>query len=358
MRKTHRSTWLVAIVGGFLAVATAHAADRSAATILKEIDAIQRPAFDRTKQADQAYIQSYMAEIKKGQEKKAELILELYKADPENARVAAMLVERWRIVGMTDADQALAEIDGVLNHPPNGKVKIEAAFGKAMLKMMKSREGEPDLSGVDAFITLAPKDARGPGLLYSATYSTKDEALKKRIEDRLLKEFPDSRFADMIAAVRRRAEQIGKPFDLEFTDVVKGSTVSIKNLKGKVVVLDFWATWCGPCVAEMPTMKETYKKFHGRGVEFIGVSLDQPKAEGGLDKLLKYVKDHDVPWPQYYQGNGWESEFSKKWGITSIPAMFVVDAEGKLYSVEARGKLETLLPELLKNGPAGSGGGR
>jgi hypothetical protein len=105
-------------------------------------------------------------------------------------------------------------------------------------------------------------------------------------------------------------------------------------------------------------MKELYAKYRDQGVEFIGVSLDQPKEQGGLDKLKNYVKQNGIEWPQYYQGNGWNSEFSKSWGINSIPAMFVVDQEGKLFSVEARGKLEKLIPELLKKkAPASLGAG-
>jgi hypothetical protein len=99
----------------------------------------------------------------------------------------------------------------------------------------------------------------------------------------------------------------------------------------------------------MPKMKQLYAEYKDKGVEFIGVSLDQ--KEGGLEKLKEFVHKEGIRWPQYFQGDGWNSKFSMSWGINSIPAVFVVDQEGKLYSVEARGKLESMIPELL-NRPA------
>jgi thiol-disulfide isomerase/thioredoxin len=123
------------------------------------------------------------------------------------------------------------------------------------------------------------------------------------------------------------------------------------------VVVDFWATWCGPCVAEMPKMKELYAQYRSRGVEFIGVSLDQPRKQGGLKRLAAFVQANGIAWPQYYQGHGWNSPFSASWGIHSIPRVFVVDQAGKLYSADARDKLETLIPELLKEKTAVAGVG-
>ena len=75
-------------------------------------------------------------------------------------------------------------------------------------------------------------------------------------------------------------------------------------------------------------MKEIYSRFHGDGVEFIGVSLDQSPKDGGLDALKKFVKERQVPWPQYYEGKGWEGEFHNAWGIGEIPTVFVIDPTG------------------------------
>ena len=117
-----------------------------------------------------------------------------------------------------------------------------------------------------------------------------------------------------------------------------------EQLRGKVVVIDFWATWCAPCIVEMPHLKALYAKYKGVGVEFIGVSVDNGD---GHEAFIKFCKDKGIIWPQYYQREDQDSEFSRSWGISAIPAMFVVDGKGNLYSVDARGKLDAVIPKLL-----------
>src|SRR5208337_355806 len=333
--------WLGCVLAS---AALALGADRPASEILKDIDAVKMPALDRNKLRDRVYVQEYVKQCEEATKTRDKLILELYKATPDNERIPTLMAERWGNTppGGPQIDALLKEIDDVLAHTKNDKLKVEAAYFKAQAQLFKDRqhgEGKPDTTAIDAFLKLAPKDPRAGQLIYMAAMSASDSKTKTALEDRILKEFPDSQFTPMIKGARRQREGIGKPFELEFTDASSGSTISMSALKGKVVVVDFWATWCGPCLAEMPTMKKLYEKFHGQGVEFLGISLDRAKEQGGLDALKKFVKEQEIRWPQYYQGKFWESDFSLSWGITSIPTMFLVDQEGKLVSVEARGKL-------------------
>jgi thiol-disulfide isomerase/thioredoxin len=353
--------WAAGVLSGaILSSGAALAQNTPADAILKEIEAVKRPSLDAGRRSDQDYIKEFIAKVNAANQKRGELILKLYTAAPDHPRIATLMPERWRSVVQSGStgDALIKEIDDVFTKTKNPKLKLEAAFAKAQIKLAKSQaSGVADVSGVDEFIKFAPKDPRAPRLLSMATHITRDQTAKDALETRILKEFPDSRDGMLIKGGRRQHDGIGKLFELEFADAITGSTVSIKNLKGKVVVVDFWATWCGPCVGEMPHMKELYAKYRDQGVEFIGVSLDQPKENGGLDKLKKFVKDNEIAWPQYYQGNYWDSEFSCSWGINSIPCVFVVDTEGKLHSTDARGKLEEMIPELLKKKAAHAGAG-
>jgi len=344
----------------FGAIAPAIAADKTADEILKDLNGLMPPRFVQKPGEDrQKLIDAYMTEMKTYNEKRADLIGDLRKADPDNKELVKLLPQRWMALAQIGkTDEVGKEIDETLAKTKDASLKVEGLYVKLQLKARKSQGNLEGLApDIEEFVKLAPKDQRTPMLLNVLLQTTKDETKKAALEDRILKEFPDSPTASSIKGVRKQKEAIGKPFELEFTEATKGTTINMKGLKGKVVVLDFWATWCGPCIAEMPNMKKLYAEYKDKGVEFIGVSLDQPKEQGGLDKLKEYVAKNDIQWPQYYQGNYWNSEFSKGWGINSIPCVFVVDADGKLYSVEARGKLETMIPELLKKAKAAPGAG-
>ena len=135
--------------------------------------------------------------------------------------------------------------------------------------------------------------------------------------------------------------QVGKPLDIRFT-ALGGREVDLVKMKGKVVLIEFWSTRCGPCIAEMPTVRAVYEKFHDRGFEIVGISLDEKEKD-----LRRFVQEKGLPWPQYFDGKGPENAIAVRFGVFEMPVMWLVDKNGNLRDTEARMDLEGRVKALL-----------
>ena len=111
---------------------------------------------------------------------------------------------------------------------------------------------------------------------------------------------------------------------LAFTEKsTKGQEIAVPDgFKGKLIMLDFWATWCGPCRAELPNLVKVYEEFHAKGFEIIGISLDHEKT---LPKLAPFAEENHMPWPQIADGQFWKAALAQKYGVRSIPAAWLID---------------------------------
>lgn len=126
---------------------------------------------------------------------------------------------------------------------------------------------------------------------------------------------------------------------------VDGKDFDWSAYRGKVVLVDFWATWCGPCLRELPNVKKQYELYHDRGFDVVGVSLDEDRA-----KLEEFLGKEQLPWTTLFSDDeaatGWDHPMANQYGVTAIPAVFLVDKDGKVVTMKARG--EALGEELAK----------
>jgi len=223
----------------------------------------------------------------------------------------------------SEADLApeLSELDGIL-----AKHAAEKTDEVAMVTLMKAR-------------------------LYLEVFENTDKglALLKQIKV----DFPQSEIAknidQAVAAIEKQAASanllaVGKVFPAFAEKNLDGLPLVLAEFKGKIVLVDFWATWCGPCVAELPNVLAAYEKFHAKGFEVVGISLDQNRAA-----LTGFIKEKNMKWPQYFDGLGWKNKLAEQYGIQSIPATFLLDGDGKIIAKNLRGpSLDAKLAALLK----------
>ncbi|MDR1763819.1 MAG: AhpC/TSA family protein [Dysgonamonadaceae bacterium] len=127
-----------------------------------------------------------------------------------------------------------------------------------------------------------------------------------------------------------------------------GKPVSLSDFKGKYVLIDFWASWCGPCRGENPNVVKAYKQFKDKGFDILGVSLDNGER-GGLEKWKQAIVDDGLVWTQVSDLKYWNNDVVKLYGIRSIPANFLLDPDGKIIAKNLRGEdLTNKLQEILK----------
>ncbi|MGC4099742.1 TlpA family protein disulfide reductase [Ferruginibacter sp.] len=147
----------------------------------------------------------------------------------------------------------------------------------------------------------------------------------------------------MACAAVNAQVKVGEPVPEISLPNVNDSTVNLSSFKGKVVLIDFWASWCGPCRASNPSVVKLYNKYKDKGFEVFGVSIDNKKND-----WLKAIKHDKIKYTQVNDKGGWYGKVPERYGINMIPTSILLDKEGKVVAIDAEGKqLDKLVGSLL-----------
>ena len=167
---------------------------------------------------------------------------------------------------------------------------------------------------------------------------------KSAIAKEYVKKYNEMLAQQAAAAPEVTGPQIGAPApDVTLTST-DGKQVSISSFKGKYVLVDFWASWCGPCRRENPNVVEAYNKFKDKNFTILGISLDDDRT-----KWMEAIKKDELTWTHISDLKGWESIAGRAYGVQSIPANFLLDPGGKIIARDLRGSdLEAKLAEVIK----------
>jgi thiol-disulfide isomerase/thioredoxin len=238
--------------------------------------------------------------------------------------------------------------DGELEQASQAAAPVDAAAGKLGLCMrdwfakQTPEDQEKVIARIKAMAEAMPAD---DGIMLTCNWiahagaaSPELAASARDIIDKDLK-------GPMALHFKSMPNREGKALTISGTTVV-GKSFTSADWAGKVVLVDFWATWCPPCREELPRVAKLYEQYHAKGLEVIGVSCDSRKPD-----LVKFLAEHkEMPWPELFGPVGplgWHS-LTQKFNIQGIPTMYLIDRNGVLRSVTARQRLEKMIPQLLE----------
>ena len=146
---------------------------------------------------------------------------------------------------------------------------------------------------------------------------------------------------DLGKGLLRRLDAVGRPLSIEFK-AEDGRAVNLTTLSNKVVLVDFWATWCPGCVALSPEVKKLYDQFHAKGFDAIGINFDDD-----TNQAQRFINEEGLPWPQYFGGRGPENKYGREYSINAIPAVWLVDRKGIVRDIHGTTDLEAKVAKLM-----------
>ncbi len=263
-----------------------------------------------------------------------ELKLNLLRGQPDELKALAEKLKaagRDRFVRQVRGTLLATELQAAMRGPRDEAIP---AVGKAIGQIVEFLDEG----------SFEPSDVQLGMMAGQVAEMTGDDALAVGVYQKLEKSAAESddprlkSLAKSLEGVIRRLTLVGQPMEIKGTTLA-GEPFDWSQYTGKTVLVDFWATWCGPCVREVPALKRLYAAYHEKGFDIVGISLDQDR-----NALETFVKERELPWTILYEDEG-RNPVADYYGVMGIPLMVLVGADGKVVSIQARGPA---LAELLE----------
>jgi thiol-disulfide isomerase/thioredoxin len=230
---------------------------------------------------------------------------------------------------------------------PDGPVKALAQMIVTMARAQAGRHDQALVRYKELMKGLGKVDQEEFATSFTETFAASAVAAGQFAVARDIYQTLHDRFADnptvreKVARELNRLDKVGKPAPSFDALDLAGHPVRLESLKGKYVLVDFWATWCSPCLAELPRLQEAYRKYKAAGFEILSVSLDETRAA-----VTDFVKVKKLPWLQVHNATA-GADLVEAFGVSSIPAAYLVDPEGKVVALDLRGRsLEAMLAKV------------
>ncbi len=252
---------------------------------------------------------------------------------PRSPKVMDVLQERMGLLNFLGKKK---EAEAVLKEMEKRAHTVSDFKALALAVARKNRDAKAGIAYLDSALKKAKtKEAKAAIEMAKLIFLGKNKEKQMAILKRVAKEYKGTKPAEL-ARLKIQALNLKEgvpPINLKIFKDINGKPIDLSAYKGKVLLMDFWATWCGPCMRELPNVLEAYKKYHKKGFEILGISFDQDRSQ-----FEKVIKERGMTWRHYFDGKGWGNEIGSIYNVHAIPHTILVGKDGKIVAINLRGE--------------------